>query len=87
VRLNADLFLGVVATLEEPRLGLRRHRLFVTRFVSPQEMASLVGAANTPYWYATEVLAKGRGVLVPFDDSIPLQILRLSFWTTRAPSR
>jgi glycosyltransferase involved in cell wall biosynthesis len=79
-------------------LGVKEHVTFVNRFVSPQEMASLVGSADiyitpyryetqavsgtlayamgagkaiisTPYWYATEVLADGRGALVPFDDS------------------
>ena len=79
------------------KLGVEQQVLFVNRFVSPEEMASLVGSADiyitsycheaqavsgtlayamgagkaiisTPYWYAAEVLDKGRGVLVPFEN-------------------
>ena len=79
------------------KLGVERQVLFVNRFVSSQEMASLVGLADiyitpysheaqavsgtlayamgagkaiisTPYWYAAEVLAHGRGTLVPFEN-------------------
>ncbi len=34
---------------------------------------------STPYWHAKELLAKGRGVIVPFDDpnSIASEVLRL----------
>jgi glycosyltransferase involved in cell wall biosynthesis len=96
-RLEGDRYRIELQALAES-LGVKEHVLFVNRFVSPQEMASLVGSADiyitpyryeaqavsgtlayamgkgkaiisTPYWYATEVLADGRGVLVPFDDS------------------
>jgi glycosyltransferase involved in cell wall biosynthesis len=79
-------------------LGVEENVVFHNRFVSPQEMASLVGSADiyvtpypneaqavsgtlayalgagkaiisTPYWHAAELLADGRGVLVPFNDS------------------
>jgi glycosyltransferase involved in cell wall biosynthesis len=77
--------------------GVEQQVLFVNRFVSPEEMASLVGSADicitpycheaqavsgtlayalgagkaiisTPYWHAVELLADGRGALVPFES-------------------
>ncbi|MFZ3262419.1 MAG: glycosyltransferase family 4 protein [Terriglobales bacterium] len=79
------------------QLGVEENVVFHNRFVSPEEMASLVGSADiyvtpyryeaqavsgtlayalgagkaiisTPYWHATELLADGRGALVPFED-------------------
>ena len=97
-RLEGDRYRIELQALAES-LGIEEHVVFINRFVSPQEMASLVGSADiyitpyryeaqavsgtlayamgkgkaiisTPYWYATEVLADGRGVLIPFDDSV-----------------
>ena len=78
-------------------MGVEQSVIFYNHFFTPQEMASLVAAADiyitpycheaqavsgtlafamgagkavisTPYWHATELLDKGRGVLVPFED-------------------
>ena len=99
-RLEGDRYRIELQALAES-LGIEEHVVFINRFVSPQEMASLVGSADiyitpyryeaqavsgtlayamgkgkaiisTPYWYATEVLADGRGVLIPFDDSVAI---------------
>ena len=96
-RREGDRYLLELKALAK-KFGVEDNAIFVNRFVSPQEMASLVGLADiyvtpyryeaqavsgtlayamgagkaiisTPYWYATELLEDGRGVLVPFDDS------------------
>jgi glycosyltransferase involved in cell wall biosynthesis len=37
---------------------------------------------STPYWYATEMLAEGRGRIVPFNDPEAMAEQIIDFWTT-----
>ena len=94
---EGDQYRIQLQTLARER-GVESNVIFHNRFVSPQEMAQFVGAADiyitpypyeaqavsgtlayalgagkaiisTPYWHAAELLADGRGVLVPFENS------------------
>lgn len=62
--------------------------IYITPYLNPEQIVSgtlaySVGAGkaviSTPYWYADELLAEGRGILVPFADpgSLGRQILFL----------
>jgi len=71
-------FVNKYVSLEDLIIWLKTMDVYITPYLDPQQSSSgalayALGAGksciSTPYSYAKEVLAKGRGVLVPFRDS------------------
>ena len=71
-------FIDEYISLDELVEWLKVIDIYITPYLDPEQSASgalayAIGAGkvciSTPYLYAKEVLAKGRGVIVPFRDS------------------
>jgi glycosyltransferase involved in cell wall biosynthesis len=72
------VFYNQFVSLEELRTFIGATDLYITPYSNPEQSVSgtlsyVVGngcpVISTPYWYAEELLADGRGVLVPFKSS------------------
>lgn len=72
------IFYDRYVTLEELTKFLLMTDIYITPYLSREQIVSgtlayavACGRAiiSTPYWYAEEMLAEGRGILVPFRDS------------------
>jgi glycosyltransferase involved in cell wall biosynthesis len=75
------LFFDRFVTLEELVEFIGAADIYVTPYLNVAQIASgtlayTVGAGkavvSTPYWYAEELLAEGRGALVPFADPVAI---------------
>jgi len=71
-------FINKYVSLKELIVWLKIIDIYITPYLDPQQSASgalayAIGAGkiciSTPYLYAKEVLAKGRGIIVPFRNS------------------
>lgn len=71
-------FLDRFVELDELTRYIRASDIYVTPYLNPAQITSGTLAysfgcgkpiVSTPYWHAEELLANGRGVLVPFADS------------------
>lgn len=75
------IFHGRFVSLEELTQFLGAADIYITPYLNPAQIVSgtlayAVGCGkavvSTPYWHAEELLADGRGVIVPFNDSAAL---------------
>jgi len=75
------IFHNRFVSLEELIVFIGAADIYITPYLNPEQIASgtlayTVGAGkavvSTPYWYAEELLAEGRGTLVPFRDPAAL---------------
>jgi glycosyltransferase involved in cell wall biosynthesis len=75
------IFYNRFVELKELTEFIRAADVYVTPYLNPAQITSGTLAysfgcgkaiVSTPYWHAEELLAEGRGVLVPFADSVSL---------------
>lgn len=75
---NHVMFRDQFVSLEKLVQYIGAADIYVTPYLNPEQsvsgtLAYTVGAGkpviSTPYWYATELLADDRGIIVPFGDS------------------